>query len=179
MERLNMGVRNTDLHFDRRAIIPINKVLEIVNEAHKEGIKSYMLVYAYNEGLYSVGYEEGNELIYNYGMPDGQVLKFNSSDELLNYCKYDKNVTVLREFQDYLYNGMTEISIKDNYLLKDFLIDETNPNYNYNLNQELIEMLNNLKEEGAKDSKKTAIFLIGCVVFIIAVIIFAAIFGNQ
>ena len=68
--------------------------------------------------------------------------------------------------------------IKDNYLLKDYLIDENSTDYNKNMSEELIKKYETMKKEMESENKKLYLSLVGAVILIIVIIGIAAILGS-
>ena len=58
MKTLKFGFRDSKILFNKRAIVSVDKLFEIIKEAEKEKIKMYMISYAYEGKMYSIGYDK-------------------------------------------------------------------------------------------------------------------------
>lgn len=202
---LKWNFRNIPAKYKKRAVCNSDIMFDILDEALKEKINMYMLVYIYNQHMYSVGYENKPEVTYYLYSEDKEVPEtFDSIENLKKSVVYDHDITIIREFQaenlDILasigvgYGGVgatiflkameendnvIECSLHDNFMLKNYLISNDSDRFNINLSNEQIDKFNQLQDQGEQSSKKTTIFLIGCVAFIVIIIILAALFGNS
>ena len=169
---LLFNYRNIIKTYDKRAICDINVLFDLLKIALEEklltnknyAIQMYMLVYAYDGELYSIGYERDEDIRFFY-LHDNDYMIFDSLEQLSSNIKLNHNVTVLREFQNNNLNGkfvptisgiavsafidslslndgnVIETNINDNYILKKYLVSKDNNNFNYNMSEKLIDLM--------------------------------------
>lgn len=200
MNKLLPKFRNIGRDYSKRSICNVEVIYELFQEALNEGIKLYILTYAYDNQIYALGYENFEKIEYYYYLPDGNITKYDNLDSLKNSVILNHDITILREFQNNTLESsvlmpgtnmiialgntldnenIAEVSIRDNFILKKYLVTEKDSNFNYNLSDELIKDYNQMLIKSKKEQKDINLFMIGIVVFLIAGIILAAIFGGK
>ena len=177
MASLKGAMRTISKKYDKRAICSINYLFDIINIALNEKISTYMIVFAYENNLYTIGYTTNNNIIFGLSLSDGSTKEFEKIDDLRNQLNFNHDVTVLREYQSIASNDIVELTIQDNYALKSYFIDSLDERFNYNMSNELINEYNNLLINANKENFKTNLFLVGGVIFIILIIIIVCLFG--
>ena len=166
------GGRSITSKLDKRAVIGKDKLLEILNKAIEEKIVMYMLIYAYEGKLYSIGCGvEGEKIHCGYSDfvedVDPNLIEFNSIEELIMNLPIEHEVTALFEAL-YLpgYQTVMTCDIESNYLLKDFVISSEDPKYTYNTNEEIEQRMKKMQEDAKKGNKVIYMFLAGCIIFL-------------
>ena len=169
MDRLKYSVRNKKIKYDTRAICYIENILELFNRAIEEEIKKYIIVFAYDERLYKIGFQNTNGLVFLLEA-NGNTLSYNTIYELRSNLSFNHNVTVLREYQYEDINTPIVVDIKDNYMLGAYLVTSDIDTFNYNLSTELINEYNNLMMKAKKEKIPTVIIIVGTLLLLLIII---------
>ncbi len=201
MNKLLPKFRKIGQDYSKRVICDIEVVYELFKEALNEGIKLYILAYAYDKQVYVLAYENYEEKIeYYYYLPDGKITKYDDLDSLKNTVILNHDITILREFQENTldnnllmpgavminalgnalnYEHIIEVSVRDNFILKEYLVTEKDKDFNCNLSDELIKDYTIMIMKSKIEHINIYLIMISIVVFIIVVIILVAIFGGK
>ena len=175
MARIKYTVRNKKVKYETRALCYIDNIIDIINRALEEDINMYLIQFAYDEKVYSVGFEKFNGLSYLAIFPNGDTIKYNSVYELRSNLNFNHNVTILREFQYEKQNSPIEVDIKDNYMLTNNIINIDDDRFNYNLNSDLVKYYNDLIKR-IRNKNKIILIIAGVVaIILIASIIYLSI----
>ncbi len=158
----------------KRAICSVDILFNIFNIAINQNINKYMFIFAYQNKLYSIGYEKNKDITFMIGLPDSSTINFQDINELKNneyiLSMHDK-ITVIQELIQDSLNNYANVPLSSNPMLSDYLVDSSAPEYNLNINDEIANIFNN--SSGTKLGIKNILIFIGGIILII--IIFALI----
>ena len=169
--------REVDTKYKMRAICVVNILYKLIEQAISEGIDEYKIMYAYEEELFTMGYEKKEKYTFAVWCPDNSVRTFDSLDELKKKVTLGHEVTVLREFLTGPEQKIAEVGLEDNFILKPFLVHSNNRDYNRNMSKPIADMMQKLADSKIqKVDKASKSTLIAIVIMIVVLLVFVFFF---
>lgn len=171
MASLNYTEREKDIPYNMRAICTINDVYKILEQAISENIKEYRLMYAFDNEIFTMGYEKTDKYLFMVWCPDGSIRTFDTLDEMKKRVTLGHNITILREFLTGNDESLMEASITDNFMLKSFLVYDNNKDYNLNIDDKINAQIQKLIERKPKVDDKTSNSTIMAIIIIVVILL--------
>ena len=167
--------REAKLKYNMRALCVIDEVYKILEEAINEGINEYKLMYAYDEQLYTMGYENKGKYVFAVWCPDGTVRTFESIEEMKGKVTLGHSVTILREFLTGKEGKAIEVSIEDNFMLKPFMVHNNSKDYNTNMSEPIADAMQKLADahvERIDSNGKSTVIIVAIIVIILLILLY-------
>ena len=167
--------REVNLKYVMRAICVIDEVYKIIEHAIDEGINEYKLMYAYDEQLYTMGYEKKDKYIFAVWCPDGSIRTFDSLEDVKHKVTLGHSVTIIREFLTGPNGSAVEVPLESNFMLKPFLVHNNNKDYNLNMSDQISEVMQRLadsKVERLDNNGKSTLIIMAIIFAVLLIFVF-------
>lgn len=150
---LQMGFRNIPLkNIDTRAVCSYDDMLNVLISAQNDNINIYILGFMYDGVKYYLGYEKQDNTKFMFiNTKTNQEFKFDTIESLKKTVLINHEVTIINEYQADIIiseegaiipfskqllsidnSGIVKMDLRDNYLLKDCIVQVDDTKYNSN-----------------------------------------------